>query len=319
MAQIKILPIKKISIVVPAYNEEGNINFLVDSINQVMDDLDYIYELIIVDDGSSDGTWAKIIEISSCFSFVKGLRLSRNFGHQHALLAGLFNSTGDAVVSMDADLQHPPNVINELIAKWEQGFAIVNTRRQDDKITGKFKRLTSKYFYKLFSVLADVNIREGSSDFRLMDRHALDAMLKFQDVDLFIRGAVQWLGFPTCTVTFKVAERHSGKSKYNIKRMIRFAQTALIAYSDKPLRIGIGLGVLTSTLAFTELFYIVYRVVIGKTVAGWASTVGIISLLFGILFIILGIIGTYLASIHKVLQGRPRFVIFESTSQESKD
>jgi dolichol-phosphate mannosyltransferase len=267
------------------------------------------YEIILVDDGSSDTTWVQIAVLAERYGTIKGVALSRNFGHQHALLAGLQHAGGQAIVSMDGDLQHPPEVIVKLLAAWRQGYKVVNTIRSDAAVAGYFKRLTSKYFYRVFSILADVPMAQGSSDFRLIDRQVLEQIRFFNDVDLFLRGAVQWLGFPTTTVCFETENRFSGKSKYSFFRMLKFAAGAIISFSVKPLYMGIWLGIITSALAFLELIYVLVQYMLGMTVSGWASIAGLISILFGILFIILGIISVYLSRIHQSLQNRPKYVI----------
>ena len=274
-----------------------------------MNSLKLTFEIILVDDGSPDGTWAVLEEEGRNDCHVKAIRLSRNFGHQHALLAGFAHCRGRAVISMDGDLQHPPEIIPKMIDKWREGHEIVNTYRDDSDVSSVFKRIASKYFYKLFSMMTEVNISEGSSDFRLVDRIVLDNMLAFKDVDLFLRGATQWLGFSKTTVPYKAEERFSGESKYSLWKMIRFSRSAIVSFSTKPLIVSIWIGFVTSILALIEIVYIVIQYFIGNTVAGWASTLGLLSLLFGVLFVILGIIGTYVASIHTALQNRPRFVI----------
>ena len=304
----------RVSIVVPAYNEEGNITLLVERISRVLATQAEGHEIVIVDDGSTDDTWARILVAAREHPTVRGYRLSRNFGHQYALLAGLHQARGQAVISLDADLQHPPEVIPDLLAQWKAGFEIVNTQRIDaGEVTSSFKRLSSKYFYRLFSALSEVEISEGTSDFRLMDRHALGALLSLRDSDLFLRGAVHWLGFKATTVPFRLGARHAGVSKYSVGRMVRFATSAIVSYSTRPLRLGIWLGLLTAVLAFFELIYILVQYSLGRTVTGWASTVGITAFLFGILFILLGIIGIYLADIHRALRSRPQFIIAEVT------
>ncbi len=300
-----------LSVAIPLFNEEGNVDILLKHLEDNLKPLGMNYEIILVDDGSSDGTWVKINKFSMVNANVKGIRLARNFGHQCALLAGLTNAKGQAVISMDGDLQHPPSLIRQMVEEHKKGNLVVNTYRNDREVASFFKRKTSSSFYKLFSFLTDIPMASGLSDFRLLDRAVLNHLLEFKDVDLFLRGAVEWTGFPSVTIPYAANERFSGVSKYRIPKMLKFARGSIISFSTKPLVLGIWIGVITSILAFIEIIYIVFQVAFGETVPGWASTVGIISFLFGILFIILGIIGTYLARIHIALQNRPRFIIRE--------
>jgi len=306
---------KSLSIVIPVFDEADNIDPLVKRLVRVLADLDLPYEIILVDDGSRDGTWTRITALANDIDSVLGVKLARNFGHQYALWAGLKCAIGKAVITMDGDLQHPPEVIPELIDNWQKGFDIVSTKRIDENTTGFFKRQTSKQFYRVFSYLTGVNLGEGASDFRLLDRRPLNALLGFRDTELFLRGAVQWLGFRNAIVSYNVGRRLAGESKYDMNRMLRFAISAIVGFSTKPLRIGIWIGLATASLAFIELIYIVIQYSLGKTVPGWASAVGVTSLLFGILFVLLGIIGIYLAHIHRALQGRPHFIVAATVGQ----
>ena len=302
-----------LSIVIPLFNEEDNVDLLLRTLEDNLQSLNVRYEIILVDDGSSDKTWVKIKQSSVR---VKGIKLARNFGHQHALLAGLNSAKGQAIISMDGDLQHPPSLIQEMMQKHKEGNLVVNTYRNDTEVASLFKRKSSSLFYKLFSFLTDVPVAPGTSDFRLLDRIVLDQLLQLKDVDLFLRGAVEWLGFPSVTIPYAAGKRLAGVSKYPLSKMITFAKGSIISFSTKPLVLGIWLGVITSILAFLEIIYIIHKVLIGDTVPGWASTVGITSFLFGVLFIMLGIIGIYLARIHIALQNRPRFIIQELTAKQ---
>lgn len=300
-----------LSVVVPLFDEADNVAALVKALIDEVSQGETTYELLLIDDGSRDATWPGIQQASSQNAHVRGIRLARNFGHQHALLAGLSLSKGQVIITMDGDLQHPPSLIPELLRSHGEGYLVVNTRRDDVEISSYFKRTTSALFYKVFSFMTDVPMEPGSSDFRLLDRTVLDQLIQLKDVDLFLRGAVEWLGFPSTVIPYTANPRFSGTTKYSLKRMLKFAKGSIISFSTKPLILGIWLGVSTSALAFLEILYILYRVYTGRPVEGWASTVGIVSFLFGVLFIMLGIMGTYLSRIHVALQNRPRYIVMD--------
>lgn len=300
-----------LSIVSPLYNEDGNVSALVDRIIATIRTLDISYEIILVDDGSKDKTWDSIGAICAADQNIVGIRLSRNFGHQHALLAGLTAARGQAIISLDGDLQHPPEKIPDLLSLWKQGYDIVQTMRMDSQVASTFKRITSFLFYRFFSVMTNVSLNPGSSDFRLLDRKVLDTILSFKDTDLFFRGVVQWVGFKTTTLPFDVEPRFTGKTKYTLRKMLNFASGAIISFSVIPLKVSVYIGLFTTLLAFLEIAYITLMYFRGDTVPGWASTVGVLSFLFGVLFINIGIMGTYLARLHMALQNRPSFIVSE--------
>jgi dolichol-phosphate mannosyltransferase len=299
----------ELSVVAPMYNEETNVEPFVLAVSAVLDRSHPNYEIILVDDGSRDGTWNAIERAAARNPRVCGVSLARNFGHQGALFAGLSRARGNAVISMDGDLQHPPETIPLLVKAWREGAKVVNTRRLDSADTGTFKRLTSKGFYWVFSRLSGVEMEAGASDFRLLDRSALEALLGMGDADLFIRGLVRWLGFTTTTIPYQAANRHSGVPKFTLKKMLRFSSGAMLSFSVVPLRLGIGIGFITSFFAFVELCYILFTYFRGHAIAGWASVMTVMSLMFGVLFVLLGIIGAYLGKIYEILKNRPRFVI----------
>lgn len=307
----------EISVVVPSYNEEDNVGKLYDELVQVFPALNVNWEIIFADDGSVDGTWQEILSLHQRDSRVKGVRLSRNFGHQNALWAGLLQASGRAVVMMDSDLQHPPSVIAELLRAWQQGNKIVHTRRLDSKEVSYFKRVSSKLFYRIFSYLSGVKLESGMADFRLLDQQVVGDVLKFREDGLFLRGVVQWVGYPSVTISYHSQDRFSGSSKYTLKKMLKFAKSGIISFSLVPLRLSVLIGFVTALAAFLEMLYVIYvRLFVETAVPGWASAVGILSFLFGILFILLGVIGEYMGQILIEVRQRPRFLVSDYVGVE---
>ena len=303
----------ELSIVIPANDEEGNIPVLYQELTSVLEPLELSWEVIFSDDGSGDGTWSEILELHRHDKRVSGIRLSRNFGHQYALFAGLQHARGGAVISMDADLQHPPSVIPELLEKWKAGYKIVGTIRIDPEDFSVFKRVTAQMFYKIFSFLSGVKLERGMADFRLLDRSVVAQLIQFREEGLFLRGLVQWIGYPTTNIRFQSGERFSGTTKYNLRKMIGFAWHGIVSFSIVPLRLGIVVGVVMSLLSFAWLLEALYaKLVLDTAVPGWASAVGYQSLLFGILFILLGLLGEYLGRILVQVRQRPLFIVYDS-------
>ncbi|WP_299182115.1 glycosyltransferase family 2 protein [uncultured Chryseobacterium sp.] len=303
---------KKISIVIPAHNEEGNVALVHEKIKEVFSGLNnYDFEIIFVNDGSRDNTQQKLEELSRQFDEVKYIEFSRNFGHQPAVKAGMDNAHGNAVISMDGDLQHPPELIPELIRKWEEGYDVVYTIRTYPKEISFFKRMTSDFFYKLLSRLSDVNLTKGGgSDFRLLDANAVEVMRNFTEDDLFLRGLTSWMGFRQTGIEFTAAERLSGESSYNLKKMIRFAFTGITAFSVKPLYIAAYLGFLFSGISVVGYgLYVIYAFLAKTEISGWASLIMTIVFFGGLQLIILGIIGIYLGKIFKQVKERPNYII----------
>lgn len=306
-----------ISIVVPAHNEERNVEPLHARVCTQMEaqcDGNSQWELVFVDDGSRDATWERIAALASRDPRVRGIRLSRNFGHQNALFAGLAAARGDAVISMDADLQHPPEVLPDLLRKWTEGFQIVHAIRRDPPTLGLGKRLTSRLYYRLFSYLSGVHMEPGAADFRLLDRQVLDEILKFKEEGLFLRGIVHWVGYATASVPFDCCERYSGCSSYNLRRMLRLAWHGISSFSLVPLRIAVVIGLAASTISFLGVGYAILGWWLDRdaVVPGWASSLAIMSALFGLLFVVLAIFAEYLGRIVVEVRGRPRFLVRET-------
>jgi len=299
----------EISVVVPLYNEETNIEALYSAILASLQTLNRVFEIVFVDDGSRDNSFDVVKLMNSKDSRVKGISLSRNFGHQVALTAGMQHAGGNIIITMDADLQHPPEVIPLLLDEHSKGFDIVNTRRIDSKETGYLKKYTSRLFYRLINLVANVSIPESSSDFRLMSRKALRSFLQFGERDRFTRGLVSWMGFRQTVVNYECAPRFAGKSKYSFRRMLNFAVDGITSFSAKPLRIASFMGLLVFFIGFAYAMYAIIQHLTGNTIPGWTSLLVTILLLGGIQLLSLGIIGEYLARIFNESKSRPLYFI----------
>ncbi len=310
-----------VSVVVPAFNEAENIPLLHERVAAVLDEtVPGDWELIFIDDGSRDDTWSVITGLAAEVPYVKGARLSRNFGHQYALMAGMEMSVGDAVINMDCDLQHPVEMLPVLIEKWRAGYKVVKTLRQNDRKVGWFKRWTSRGFYRLFSYLSGVNLQPGMADFRLLDRQALNELMRFREEGLFLRGLVEWIGFPSCAVPYRPGERARGRSAYSLRKMVSLAWKGVSSFSILPLRIGIVLGLIGSLVSAAGVFYAFFGKIFGYgTVPGWASTLMVVSLLFSLLFVYLGILGEYISRIVVEVRRRPRFIVSDTAGMPKRN
>ena len=308
---------KRISIVVPVYNEEENIEHFAQSVAEVMESLPYAYEILFIDDGSRDRSREILRELGARDAHVQSIFLARNSGHQIALTCGTDHADGDAVVTMDGDMQHPPELLPVLLAKWEEGFEIVQTVRLTTEGASLFKRLTSKYYYRLLNALSDVEIQEGGSDFRLMDRKAVLALRRYREHARFIRGIVGSMGFRKTTVEFVAHERFAGYSKFSLHKMISFALDGILAYSVQPLRIAFYAGLLSALLAVLLFLHVLFETLSGATVPGW-STIVVCSLFFGgMQMMLLGICGEYIARILQEVKNRPLYLIAQDNRRRN--
>ncbi len=305
---------KTVGIVIPIMNESGNVSRLVERIRAVFRQesmKDYECSILFVDDGSTDDTLSVVRAEAAAGKDVTYISLSRNFGHQNALKAGLDHAEGDCVISMDGDLQHPPELIPELVKAWEQGAQIVNTLR-DDKNTSLFKKSTSLLFYRLINHLGGVHIEKGSADFRLMDRTVAEVLRNFTETPLFFRGLIPWLGFKTKNLHYSPDTRTWGTTKYTFKKMASFAIEGITSFSIKPLRLSIYLGALVSLFSFFYAAWAIYiRLFTAKAIEGWTSLIVIFSLMSGLQLILLGIFGEYLGKIFLAVKSRPHYIVRE--------
>jgi polyisoprenyl-phosphate glycosyltransferase len=302
-----------ISIVVPALNEEGNVRALCRRLAQAMEGLTQNYEVIFVDDGSEDRTFSIVKTLHAEDPRIRGVSFSRNFGHQIALLAGMRRAGGRVVVTMDGDLQHPPELIPELYRKYREGCDIVNTRRIDEASAGFFKKQSSRLFYRLINYLSDVRIEPASADFRLMSRPTVEAFLDIPERDRFTRGLVSWMGFRQAVVEYRAEARASGRSKYSLKKMIRFGLNGITSFSSRPLRISFYTGCIISFAGLVYAIYAIAQFFSGHTIPGWTSILLSLLIIGGVILINLGIIGEYIARIFNEVKARPLYFIKDQT------
>lgn len=301
-----------ISVVAPIHNEAETIPELHRRLTSVLAELGD-YEIVLVDDGSIDRSWEHMLALAPGDPHLRLVRLSRNFGHQAALTAGLEAARGDAVVLIDSDLQDPPELIPLLVAKWREGFDVVyglRTRREGETL---FKRSTASVFYRLLRGMTRIEIPADAGDFRLLSRRAVDALARMPERARFLRGMTSWLGFPQAGVQYERDARYAGKTKYPTRRMISFALDAMTSFSTTPIRIVTGLGFVLVAFCAVVLGWTVYiKVFTDSAVAGWTSLLIVVLLLGGMQLVSLGIIGQYVGRIFEEAKQRPLFVVGET-------
>ena len=298
-----------LSIVLPAHNEAQNVVPMYHAITQAVATSRIDLELVFVDDGSSDGTADVIDELASRDPRIRLIAFTRNFGHQAALLAGLEAARGDAVITMDCDLQHPPALIPAMIDAWRGGTSVVQMIRDETGGITWVKRLTSALFYRAFASLSATSIVQGGADFQLVDRSVLDTLLGFEDRHPFLRGMTAWMGYPSTKLHYVAPPRLNGTSTYSYRRMINFAVDAITAFSTAPLRAAFYTGCLSGLLALIYLCFISYRYFTGEVVDGWVSLMVVLLFLGTAQLMTLGIIGEYVGRIYNQTLRRPRYVM----------
>ncbi len=314
---------KQITVVAPVYNEVEGIAHFVSTLSHTLASLPYDTSMLFVDDGSTDGTRERLDAIQRADpGRIAVLRFSRNFGHQAALTAGMDYAPGDAVITMDADMQHPPELIPELVRRWEEGSEIVQTIRTSTAEVGWFKTFATRLFYSIINRFSGTRIEPNAADYRLLSRRVLELFRKdLRERDRFLRGLVSWVGFPTSFVEFKAAARFSGEPKYSFGKMTNLARAGLISFSKVPLKIAAILGFMLSLLsALYGLYAVLVFLFFNKAiVAGWASTVLVGTFLGGANLLFLGIIGEYIASMFEELKGRPIYIVETWRAASSAD
>ena len=302
---------KLISVVIPMYFEELVVNECYNRISKVMESIDYEYEIIFVNDGSRDKTQELLESIAEKDNKVRVISFSRNFGHQIAVTAGIDHAKGNAIIIMDADMQDPPELVPEMISKWEKGFDVVYAKRLKRRGETPFKLLTAKIFYRLLNSLTDIRIPLDSGDFRLIDRKVADIIFSMREKNRFLRGMVSWVGFNQGAIEYERHERLAGETKYPLKKMLKFALDGIFSFSAKPLKYVEYLGGFSILISFYLLLSSLIKKLfhIGYLVDGWTSLMVVICFIGGIQLIGIGVVGEYVGRIYDESKNRPLYVI----------
>jgi len=301
------------SIVIPAFNEEAVIIEGHKRLKAVMDTCKENYELIFVNDGSQDKSVELIKEICKQDHCSRMVSFSRNFGHQTAITAGMAYASGEAVIVIDADLQDPPEVILDMIAKWQEGYEVVYGKRLKREGETFFKRVTAKIFYRMLNLLTDMEIPVDAGDFRLLDKKVCEALKSLPERNRYVRGLVSWVGFRQTSVEYIREERFAGETKYPLRKMLHFAADGITSFSHKPLKLSIFFG---STMSFFSFLYMIIvicqKLFTHAVISGWASTMAVILFFNGVTLIMLGIIGEYIGRIYDEAKARPLYIVGET-------
>jgi len=305
-----------ISIIIPVLNEEKNISILYERIRKNLKG--FKYEIIFVNDGSNDYSQKAIEKLINNDKNIKLINLSRNFGHQIAISCGIDYAQGDAAIIIDADLQDPPEIIPQMIKKWQEGFDVVYAVRKAREGESVLKKLTASIFYRLMRILSGTKIPLDTGDFRLISKKVILVLRRTREYQRFMRGLISWVGFSQVGIEFTRGKRFSGKTKYPLFSMIKFALDGVLSFSLMPLRIVSIMGIVTVAILLLLIFYSLYRTITGQTVPGWASTTVIILFLGSIQLISIGIIGEYLGRVYEEVKRRPLYIIDSVVSKNSQ-
>jgi polyisoprenyl-phosphate glycosyltransferase len=309
--------LKLLSVVTPMFNEEATAEAFYERVWTAL--VDIPFELVVVDDGSSDSTPQILDRLAANDPRLRVVYLSRNFGHQTAITAGLDHATGDAVVMIDADLQDPPEMIGTLVDHWRQGADVVYAVRERREGETRFKLATARLFYRLMSRLTAIELQENSGDFRLMDRRALDALLAMRERSRYLRGMTVWVGFTQAAVTYRRDPRYAGETKYTLSRMLRFALDAMTSFSHAPLQAATILGFLFSFIAFLAVPIVLVLKLFDSYLPGFSTITIVVLLLGGVQLIAVGIIGEYVGRIYDEVKRRPLYLVRERRNMADED
>lgn len=306
---------KKLSVVVSVYNEEAALEQFYKAAKEVLEAIDWDYELLFVNDGSLDGSGAVLRQLTEQDEKTKMIGFSRNFGHEAAMIAGIDYSTGDAIVCMDADLQHPPECIFQIIKELEAGYEVISMVRTKNASVGWFKNMASKTFYRLINALSDVKFESNASDFFVITDRVADVLKKnYREKVRFLRGYVQNVGFKKTTIGYEAGVRVAGESKYSLRKLLTFSVNTILCFSNLPLKLGIYAGIFAATLGLLVMIYTL--ITRNGAPSGYATIVVLICFMFSILFLIVGIIGEYIAILFSELKDRPIYVVAETENIE---
>lgn len=307
--------LNKISIVVSVYNEEDVLLAFWEKLNSILIDINYDKEIIFVNDGSVDNSKQILTTIASEDSHVKHISFSRNFGHEAAMLAGIDSSTGDIVICLDSDLQHPPEKINDMINAYLDGYDIANMVRVERKDGGLYKRITSKLFYSILNKISPINFEQNASDFFMISKRVANILkTEYRERARFIRGFIQSVGFKKTTIEFVANARVGGESKYSFYKLLILSMSAIVSFSKMPLYLGLVMGVICSIFSLIVGIYSIVMKIIGNVPPGYTTTVVLISILFAVQFFLIGIIGVYIGYMFEENKKRPIYIIDEKDS-----
>jgi glycosyltransferase involved in cell wall biosynthesis len=308
----------RLSVVVPCFNEEQGLAGLHAELSAVLPTVTTDFEVVLVDDGSTDQTIGAMRDLAAADPHVRYVALSRNFGKEAAMLAGLHEAEGDVVVIMDADLQHPPELITQMVDLLATGYDQVVARR-DRKGEGRLRRVSSKTYYRMMNRLVDVRLRDGEGDFRVMSRRAVDALLSLGEYNRFSKGLFAWIGFDTAVIDYENRQRQSGRSKWTLGKLLNYGIDGVVSFNNRPLRLAVWIGLVVTVLAFAYAGYVIIDTVVsGIDAPGYATLMVGIAGIGGLQLLFLGIVGEYVGRIYYEAKRRPHFLVKETSDPEQR-